>query len=204
MNGAGAAAMRVKANPAAAASGAEMLARYRAARARLMGAAVPATPAKPSAPVTPAASAVAADPAPPASLPPVSPPDVPAPTDWRAELIAFNEELRRLFIGATARRKLLLATRIRDVVAAHFGITVAEIVGSRSSRQCARPRQIAMFICARHTGLSSPRIGALFGGRDYSTVLYAVRKIAARKAADPALAAEIDALVARCRAGARA
>jgi Bacterial dnaA protein helix-turn-helix len=123
---------------------------------------------------------------------------------WLAELIEFNELLRRLFIGPAENATTLAGQRIRDVVAAHFGITVAEIAGESSARRCARPRQIAMYICARQAGLSLLRIGRIFGSRDHTTVLYAVRSVAQRKDEDPALAADISALIDKCRGGAAA
>jgi chromosomal replication initiator protein len=45
----------------------------------------------------------------------------------------------------------------------------------------ARPRQIAMFLAKELTQKSLPEIGELFGGRDHTTVLHAVRKIAAER-----------------------
>ena len=38
-------------------------------------------------------------------------------------------------------------------------------------------RQIAMYLCRELTNLSLPKVGALFGGRDHTTVLYAVEKV---------------------------
>ena len=45
----------------------------------------------------------------------------------------------------------------------------------------ARPRQIAMYLAKELTQKSLPEIGALFGGRDHTTVLHAVRKISAER-----------------------
>jgi chromosomal replication initiator protein len=44
----------------------------------------------------------------------------------------------------------------------------------------ARPRQIAMYLAKELTQKSLPEIGELFGGRDHTTVLHAVRKIGGR------------------------
>ena len=41
-----------------------------------------------------------------------------------------------------------------------------------------RPRQIAMYLAKELTQKSLPEIGKAFGGRDHTTVLHAVRKIA--------------------------
>ena len=45
----------------------------------------------------------------------------------------------------------------------------------------ARPRQIAMYLAKELTQKSLPEIGELFGGRDHTTVLHAVRKMAAER-----------------------
>ena len=49
----------------------------------------------------------------------------------------------------------------------------------------ARPRQIAMYLAKELTQKSLPEIGELFGGRDHTTVLHAVRKIAADRSKNP-------------------
>jgi chromosomal replication initiator protein len=50
------------------------------------------------------------------------------------------------------------------------------------------PRQVAMYLTRELCGLSLPRIGAAFGGRDHSTVLHACRKIEADTIKDEQLA----------------
>jgi hypothetical protein len=123
------------------------------------------------------------------------------PACWLPELIAFNEDTRRLFLRTTTRAAIPSGERIREVVAAHYGLTRIEIIGAHSIRRVAWPRQVAMYICARHAGLASRDIAALFGDRDLSTVRFALHAVAARRRRQPALAAEIAALIAKCRLG---
>jgi chromosomal replication initiator protein len=122
------------------------------------------------------------------------------PACWLPELTAFNEDMRRLFLRA-ANATPPSGERIRDVVAAHYDLTRVELVGAGSARRAAWPRQVAMYICARHAGLPSRDIAALFGDRDTSTVRFAVRAVAARQGRRPVLADDIAVLVAKCGLG---
>lgn len=116
---------------------------------------------------------------------------------WQRELAEFNEELRSRFAISPGERRIYGA-QVRQVVAAHFGLTRAEVAGGSREGRYVRPRQIAMYICVRFAGLSQVQAGALFG-RDRTTVAHAVDRIASRIAADPAFAKNIDTLVAACR-----
>src|SRR5690606_27188714 len=49
--------------------------------------------------------------------------------------------------------------------------------GPSRGRHLVMARQIAMYLCRELTGLSLPKIGAQFGNRDHTTVMYAERKI---------------------------
>jgi chromosomal replication initiator protein len=49
------------------------------------------------------------------------------------------------------------------------------------------PRQVAMYLAKELTQKSLPEIGELFGGRDHTTVLHAVRKIGAQRLNDSEL-----------------
>jgi chromosomal replication initiator protein len=68
--------------------------------------------------------------------------------------------------------------RIIDEVASHFGVAVNALCGRSRSRDIARPRQIAMYLIREETGESLPRIGALLGGRDHTTILHGCERIA--------------------------
>jgi chromosomal replication initiator protein len=77
-----------------------------------------------------------------------------------------------------------------------FNIKVSELKGPRRTRQVVVPRQIAMYLARKHTGMSLPEIGKRFGGRDHTTVLHAIRKITGCVEEDAAYRKKVD-LVAR-------
>jgi chromosomal replication initiator protein len=83
------------------------------------------------------------------------------------------------------------AEQIQESVAAAFGISQAELVGSTRSAGPLRARQIAMLLTREKTELSLPQIGRLYGGRDHSTVLNSLRRAEARLDGDPQLAARV-------------
>jgi chromosomal replication initiator protein len=70
---------------------------------------------------------------------------------------------------------------IQKTVADYYKIKVADMYSKKRPASIARPRQIAMFLAKELTQKSLPEIGELFGGRDHTTVLHAVRKIGAER-----------------------
>jgi chromosomal replication initiator protein len=70
---------------------------------------------------------------------------------------------------------------IQKTVADYYKIKVADMYSKKRPNSIARPRQIAMFLAKELTQKSLPEIGELFGGRDHTTVLHAVRKIGAER-----------------------
>jgi len=61
--------------------------------------------------------------------------------------------------------------------AAYFGLSIDDLTGPSRGRHLVMARQIAMYLCRELTSLSLPKIGAQFGNRDHTTVMYADRKI---------------------------
>ncbi len=80
---------------------------------------------------------------------------------------------------------------IQQQVAAAFGISRAELVGSSRAATPLRARQIAMLLTREATDLSLPQIGRLYGGRDHSTVLNSLRRAEATLSGDSALARQV-------------
>ena len=70
---------------------------------------------------------------------------------------------------------------IQKTVADYYKIKVADMYSKKRPNSIAYPRQIAMYLAKELTQKSLPEIGELFGGRDHTTVLHAVRKIAAER-----------------------
>ncbi len=69
------------------------------------------------------------------------------------------------------------AENIIDIAAVYYDLSTSELTGPSRKQPLARSRQIAMYLCREHTDLSLPKIGAVFGGRDHTTVLHAVDKV---------------------------
>ncbi len=66
---------------------------------------------------------------------------------------------------------------IKFAVCERFGVPPIEMVSQRRGRGVARPRQVAMYLSRELTPLSLPAIGRLFGGRDHTTVMYAISRV---------------------------
>jgi chromosomal replication initiator protein len=62
-------------------------------------------------------------------------------------------------------------------VAEYFKLSQEELFGKSRSQAIVIARQIAMYLCREKTSMSLPKIGALFGGRDHTTVMYAIKKV---------------------------
>lgn len=75
------------------------------------------------------------------------------------------------------RRKDITVESIQKAVADHFGIKLSELKSSQRLKNLVQARQIAIWLCRDMTKASYPDIGAKFGGKDHSTVIYAAKKI---------------------------
>ncbi|OON59167.1 chromosomal replication initiation protein DnaA [Massilia sp. KIM] len=82
----------------------------------------------------------------------------------------------------SVQNRQISVENIQKTVADFFNIKVADMYSKRRPANIARPRQIAMYLAKELTQKSLPEIGELFGGRDHTTVLHAVRKIAQDRA----------------------
>ena len=100
----------------------------------------------------------------------------------------FNQKEISIQLAREALRDLLSiqnrqisVENIQKTVADYYKIKVADMYSKKRPASIARPRQIAMYLAKELTQKSLPEIGELFGGRDHTTVLHAVRKMAAER-----------------------
>lgn len=85
--------------------------------------------------------------------------------------------------------------KIVSEVARTFGADPADIRSKKRDAQTSRLRQISMFIVSEVTALSTKAIGREFGGRDHSTVIYAVKEIKLELDRDPSLKATVSDII---------
>jgi len=95
------------------------------------------------------------------------------------------------FLGERSHGPVTGVERILDKVCKHFDVRVADLRGRRRTQSVVIPRQVAMYLLRNLTNLSLEEVGQHLGGRDHSTVLYAVGKVKDRMGADPVLAQRV-------------
>jgi len=108
-----------------------------------------------------------------------------------------REALRELF---HARRGQPTMEDILTLVTEHFSVRLSDLQSKKRTNAIAYPRQVAMFLARQITRHSLEEIGGFFGGRDHSTVIYAVDKIQELHEQDPATRALLDGFLGRLQA----
>lgn len=99
--------------------------------------------------------------------------------DWVTEVLTRH---------VAPEQKRVSVDQIQKAVAQYFDLRVAELLSRRRTRAIAVPRQIAMYLAKEMTTRSYPDLARRFGGRDHTTVIHGVRRIATLIEADAGLA----------------
>lgn len=95
----------------------------------------------------------------------------------------LNEKLDKNFTKRTLKdifsnvERTVTPEKIKKTVCKYYGIKITDIESSKKTNNIAFPRQIAMYLIREMTDYSLPKIGQFFGGKHYTTVLYACEKI---------------------------
>lgn len=84
---------------------------------------------------------------------------------------------------------------VQALVAQHFGIPLGDLSSASREAQKVLARQVAMYLTREITQASLPQIGRVFGGKDHSTVLHAIKKVNKLVLQDPKIAEDIQRLM---------
>jgi chromosomal replication initiator protein len=76
-----------------------------------------------------------------------------------------------------SRSSPITIPEIQQAVCEFFKIKISELMSNRRSRAYSIPRQIAIFLSREMTDQSLADIGAVFGNKDHTTIIYSVQKI---------------------------
>lgn len=95
----------------------------------------------------------------------------------------LDEKIDRNFAKKTLKdiiannTDIITPEKIKKVVCRYYNIKVSDLDSQKKTNNIAYPRQVAMYICREMTDYSLPKIGSVFGGRHYTTVMHACDKI---------------------------
>lgn len=92
--------------------------------------------------------------------------------------LALAEKVLKDIISPNQKR-IITPEVITEVVAEHFDISPADILGNKRNSKIVFPRQIVMYLCRNMTEVTLKNIGAYLGGRDHTTVMNGINKIEA-------------------------
>jgi chromosomal replication initiator protein len=104
--------------------------------------------------------------------------------------------LRDIFISPKGQPSMDDVLRL---ITSHFQLKVTELQSRRRTKAIAHPRQIGMYLARTITRHSLEEIGGFFGGRDHTTVLYAVEQIEKQMKSDDRFRASVQGLLSQLR-----
>ncbi|MDO8501725.1 MAG: chromosomal replication initiator protein DnaA [Gemmatimonadaceae bacterium] len=105
---------------------------------------------------------------------------------------ALRDKLRGSENTIQAGQLVLSILTIQQIIAREWGVTPDGLRSKTRTKTLTLPRQIAMFLARELLGTQLIEIGHAFGGRDHSTVIHSIDKIAKATAADPVLKGRVD------------
>jgi len=118
-------------------------------------------------------------------------------TKLPADINLAHTALKDIVMGTEGRH--ITPELIQQVVSDYFQISVRDIASKRKDHDIAFPRQIAMYITREFTDCPLKKIGDFYGGRHYSTVIYACDKLAQDILSDHALQETVENIIKRIK-----
>lgn len=93
-----------------------------------------------------------------------------------------------------AQEKIITVGDIQERVSEYYGLKRSDLKSACRRKSISRPRQMAMYFCKQMTPMSLPEIGREFGGKDHTSVLYAVNNVEKLRKLDPHFSKELETL----------
>lgn len=113
-------------------------------------------------------------------------------TETEVSVELCNEALKEII--SANNTKVVNSALIIETVSRYFDLRPDEFKSQKRNRNISFPRQIAMYLCRELTELSLPKIGDEFGGRDHTTVMHAIERIAEDMQSSPDTRRTVDEL----------
>lgn len=106
------------------------------------------------------------------------------------------ETAKKLLIDDFTTKQQLNVTveLIQSVVADYFNVSINDIKSKKKTKNIVSARQYAMFLAREMTEYSTTELGADFGGKDHTTIVYAHQKISEQVLSEPSIQVSIEAL----------
>jgi len=102
--------------------------------------------------------------------------------------VPVTAELAEQVLGPAAERTTAITIEaVQALVTEHFQISMADLTSHRRARTLTFPRQVAMYLSRTVARAAFTSIAEKFGGRDHSTVMYAVQRLEERQGVEPGL-----------------
>lgn len=121
---------------------------------------------------------------------------------YLVRIVAYANLMSVPITEATAREVLkhILVEKSREIsieeiqktVATYFNIKVSDLRSAKRQKTLVLPRQVAMYLARQLTSFSFPDIGERFGGKDHSTIIYAIKKMERQMEEDVQLKGSIE------------
>jgi chromosomal replication initiator protein len=109
------------------------------------------------------------------------------------EFRIFSNDLGVGIVGSFPKGRMTVAC-IQAEVADFFDVPTFEMRAARRSKSVVHARHIAMYLARELTPKSYPEIGRMFGDRDHTTVMHAVKRVERLCATDAKAANDVAAL----------
>ena len=98
----------------------------------------------------------------------------------------------------THKPQPLSCREIVSRVAKHFSMPAEEVLSHRRQQRAVLARQIAIYICRSLHDVSYTQLGALFGGRNHSSIIYAYKKIQSLQKERPEIKSQVQTIMKQC------